>query len=48
MFEIAFERSKSAFNTKKIRLNKKNYLFDKKIKSTFKGPKILKMAKTHF
>jgi hypothetical protein len=48
LFGITFETLKSAFNTQKIRLKKKKYSFDKKIKSAFKGPKNFKMAKTHF
>jgi hypothetical protein len=44
MFGIALEIPKSAFNTQKVRLKKK-YSFDKKIKSTFNGPKSLKIAK---
>ena len=47
MFEIAFEEAKSAFYTQKIYLKKK-YLFDKKIKSAFKGPKSLKWQKMYF
>jgi hypothetical protein len=39
-----FEGSKSAFNTQKARLKKKKS-FGKKIKSTFKGLKSLKMPK---
>jgi hypothetical protein len=38
---------KMLFNTKKIRLNKKKYLFVKNIKTAFKGLKTLKIAKTH-
>jgi hypothetical protein len=49
VFEIAFERLKNAFNIQKIRLKKKkNHSFGKKIKSAFKGPKSLKIAKKHF
>jgi hypothetical protein len=51
VFEIVFERLKNAFNIQKIRLKKKkkkNHLFGKKIKSAFKGPKSLKIAKKHF
>jgi hypothetical protein len=47
MFGIALEIPKSAFNTQKVRLKKK-YSFDKKIKSTFNGPKSLKIAKKYF
>jgi hypothetical protein len=39
-----FEESKNAFDTQKARLKKK-YSFGKEIKSAFKGPKRLKMAK---
>jgi hypothetical protein len=40
---------KSVFNTQKVRLKKKKkYSFGKNIKSAFKDPKSLKMAKTHF
>jgi hypothetical protein len=48
VFEIAFERLKDAFNIQKIHLKKKNHSFGKKIKSAFKGPKSLKIAKKHF
>jgi hypothetical protein len=43
-----FQGFKSAFNTQKVCLKKKKYLFDKKIKSAFKGKKNLKMVKTNF
>jgi hypothetical protein len=51
MFGIAFEGSKSVFNTQKVYLKKKNkikYSFGKKIKNDFKGRKSLKIVKTHF
>ena len=47
MFGIAFEKYKSAFNTKKF-IWRKKYSLDKKIISNFKGLKSLKMTKTYF
>jgi hypothetical protein len=43
-----FERPNNAFNTQKVRLKKKKSIClikKKKIESTFKGPKSLKMVK---
>jgi hypothetical protein len=48
LFGIMFEEIKSAFNIQNVHLKKekkKRSIFGKKIKSVFKG---LKMIKTHF
>jgi hypothetical protein len=44
----AFEGPKSAFNTQKIRLKKKNTYLVKKLKALLRIKKFLKIAKTHF